>query len=594
MPELHRFHGGLHLPDNKQLTRDVAITECPLPTELVLPLQMHIGDPAQPVVQVGEHVGRGQLLAVAEEFVSAGVHAPTSGTVVAIEERPIPHPGGLSAMAIVLEPDGEDRWVRPFERWPDYTERSPVELRARLREAGIVGLGGAVFPTAVKMAVANPGAVHTLVLNGAECEPYITCDDRLMRERPEDILLGAQIVLHVMGSQRCLIGIEDNKPEAIEALRQAISTLGDDRFEVVPVPTIYPAGGEKQLLRVLTGIEVPRGKRTSEYGLLCLNVATVAAVRQAVVEGEPMTDRIVTVTGPGVREPGNFRVRIGTPMSHVVAQAGGYADGVDRLVMGGPMMGFPLHEDEVPVVKATNCLLALRPQDRPEERVPQPCIRCSRCSDACPADLLPQQLYWYARSERFDRAAEYHLFDCIECGVCTAVCPSHIPLVQYFRFAKTEIWSREREKAKADQARSRFEFRNERLERQKAEREAALAKKRAAMEAAKKKQAAAKAEAGASEQGASSPNAAADAAKTAESGTAETGEMSIEAARARAKARREARQAAQAVPTSPESTPTPPASPAPAERPADAAKTSSSSTSSGASSQPPSDTGSSS
>lgn len=592
MPELYRFHGGLHLPDNKHLTRDAAIVDCPLPSELILPLQMHIGAPAQPVVQVGEYVGRGQLLAVAEEFVSAAVHAPTSGTVAAIEERPIPHPGGLSAMAIVLEPDGEDRWARPFEPWPDYADRSPVDLRARLREAGIVGLGGAVFPTAVKMAVANPGAVHTLVLNGAECEPYITCDDRLMRERPTDILRGAQIVLHIMGGRHCLIGIEDNKPEAIETLRQAISALGDDRFEVVPVPTIYPAGGEKQLLRVLTGIEVPRGKRASEYGLLCLNVATVAAVRQAVVDGEPMTDRIVTITGPGVRDPGNFRVRIGTPMAHVVAQAGGYVEGVDRLVMGGPMMGFPLHEDNVPVVKATNCLLTLRPEDRPEERTPQPCIRCSRCSDACPADLLPQQLYWYARSERFDRAAEYHLFDCIECGVCTAVCPSHIPLVQYFRFAKTEIWSREREKAKADLARARFEFRNERIERQKAEREAALAKKRAAMEAAKKKQAAA-AEGGASESGSAAPSTAPATACSAGGGAAASGEMSIEAARARAKARREARQAAQAVPTSPESTPTHPASPAPAERPADPSKASSPfSSSTGASPRSPSDTGS--
>jgi len=541
MPELFRFHGGLHPPDNKHLSRERPIADCPLPERFVLPLQMHIGSAAQPLVKVGDRVGRGQMLAVAEEFISAAVHAPTSGTVVAIEDQPIPHPGGLSAPAIVLKADGEDRWERPFEPWANHTERSPAELRARLREAGIVGLGGAVFPTAVKLAVSNPGEVHTLVLNGAECEPYITCDDRLMREQPQEILHGARIVMHMMGSQRCLVGIEDNKPEAIESMRRAIAELDDDRFEVVPVPTIYPAGGEKQLLRTLTGVEVPRGERATQHGLLCLNVATVAAVRQAVVDGEPMTDRIVTVTGPGVKQPENLRVRIGTPMGEVVAAAGGYQNGVDRLVMGGPMMGFALHDDEAPVVKATNCLLALRPQDRPAEQPAQPCIRCSRCSDACPADLLPQQLYWYARSESFERAADYHLFDCIECGVCAAVCPSHIPLVQYYRFAKTEIWSREREKAKADRARARFEFRKERIERQKAEREAALAKKRAAMQEAKKKQAA---ESDGEGQGAAADKAA-PAAVTSGHAKASDSAMTIEAARARAKERRAAKQAAQ-------------------------------------------------
>ncbi|HUX81584.1 MAG TPA: electron transport complex subunit RsxC [Halothiobacillus sp.] len=474
------FHGGIHPPENKQLTRDRPIRDLPLMARYVLPLHMHIGASARPVVKVGERVGKGQVLAQATDFISATIHAPTSGTVVAIDDHLIPHPGGLRAPSILLESDGDDLWADMLEPWPDYQTHSPTALRSRLRESGVVGLGGAVFPTAAKLAT-GPAQVTTLVLNGAECEPYITCDDRLMRESPADIVAGARIALHMLGATQCLIGIEDNKPESLTAMRTAVAE--DPRFAVVSVPTRYPAGGEKQLIRMLTGIEVPRGRRATEYGLLCLNVATVASVYQAVVHGLPVIDRIVTLTGGGVVQPDNFKVRIGTLMNDVLTAAGGYRAGVDRLIMGGPMMGFSLPDDTVPVVKATNCMLALRPEDRPEEPAPQPCIRCSLCAEACPADLLPQQLYWYARSRQFDRAVAYHLFDCIECGVCTAVCPSHIPLVDYYRFAKTEVWAQEREKSKATVARDRFEFRKERLERQKAEREAALNKKRQALEA---------------------------------------------------------------------------------------------------------------
>ncbi|KTG17287.1 MULTISPECIES: electron transport complex subunit RsxC [unclassified Guyparkeria] len=531
-PGLHGFHGGLDVEPRKAPACDRPIGEMPLVDEYVLPLHMHIGAPAIPVVSVGDHVRRGQLLARPDDFISAAIHAPTSGVIKAIEPRGLPHPGGLSAQSIVLAADGEDRAADPFPPWPDYEDKSPVEIRSRLREAGIVGLGGAVFPTAVKLATANPGGVETLVLNGAECEPYISCDDRLMQEAPETIIRGAQMMLHAVGAARCLIGIEDNKPRAVEALQAVIDRLAaeenEDRFAIKVVPSIYPAGGEKQLIRTLTGIEVPRNRHVTDYQLLCLNVGTVANSWHAVVEGRALTERVVTVTGGGVAEPQNFRVRIGTPMAKVIEAAGGYTEGVDRLLMGGPMMGFALHEDEVPVVKATNCLLAMRPVDRDPAPAPQPCIRCSRCSEACPADLLPQQLYWYARAQQFDRSHDYHLFDCIECGVCSAVCPSHIPLVQYFRHAKTEIWSAEREKAKAEHARRRFEFHNERIERQKAEREAALAKKRAAVKAAQEKAAA---------EDADGDKAGGKAAKP-EGEEKSTAAMSIEAARARAKARK--------------------------------------------------------
>ncbi len=470
------FHGGIHPPENKSTTRDRPIQALPLMARYILPLHMHIGAPARAVVGVGQRVKKGQVLAQATDFISASIHAPTSGVISAITEHAIAHPGGLSALAIILDADGADSAFEPMPRWPNFTAQTPTELRGRLREAGIVGLGGAVFPTAAKLATGSIAPVHTLILNGAECEPYITCDDRLMRERPDEIVQGAAIVLHMMGASRCLIGIEDNKPEAIAVLMAASDA--DARFETIAVPTRYPAGGEKQLIKVLTNVEVPRGRRATEYGLLCLNVATVAAIYRAVVLGQPMTDRIVTVTGAGIVQPENFRVPLGTKISDVIAAAGGYTAGTDRLIMGGPMMGFALHQDDVPIVKATNCLLALRPQDRPIEPAPQPCIRCSLCAEACPADLLPQQLYWYARAKQFDRTVEYHLFDCIECGVCSAVCPSHLPLVDYYRFAKTQIWAQERDQSKASMARTRFEFRNERLERIKAEREAALNKKR--------------------------------------------------------------------------------------------------------------------
>ncbi|MFO7580972.1 electron transport complex subunit RsxC [Guyparkeria sp.] len=528
---LFGFHGGLHVEDRKAPACDRPIEDMPLVDEYVLPLHMHIGAPAIPVVEPGDRVSRGQLLARPDDFISAAIHAPTSGTIRAIEPRALPHPGGLVAQSIVLAADGEDREAEPFDPWPDYRETSPVEIRSRLREAGIVGLGGAVFPTAAKLATANPGGVETLVLNGAECEPYISCDDRLMQEEPETIVRGAQVILHAVGAARCLIGIEDNKPRAVAAMQAVIDRLAAEederRFQIKVVPTIYPAGGEKQLIRTLTGIEIPRGRHVTDYRMLCLNVGTTANCWRAVAEGRALTERIVTVAGGGVNHPRNLRVRIGTPMARVIEAAGGYREGVDRLLMGGPMMGFALHEDEVPVVKATNCLLALRPADRDPTPTPQPCIRCSRCAEACPADLLPQQLYWYSRADQFDRCQDYHLFDCIECGVCSAVCPSHIPLVQYFRHAKTEIWYAERERAKAEHARRRFEFHNERIERQKAEREAALAKKRAAIKAAQENKA--REEAG--QGGDQPPQAEGEGRKAAAS-------MSIEAARERARARK--------------------------------------------------------
>lgn len=483
---LHRFPGGLHPEPHKSESNGTPIRRAALPGLLVLPLKQHIGNPAEPVVAVGERVLRNQRLAKADGYVSAPVHAPTSGAIVAIQEHAVPHPSGLGSACILLQPDGQDEALQAFEPWPDYTAVSPLLLRERAREAGIVGLGGAVFPSAVKLAGSPGSPIHTVVLNGAECEPYITCDDRLMRERADEVLRGGQIIMHVVGARQCLVGVEDNKPEAIAALREAATTLADARIEIVEVPTIYPSGGEKQLIHVLTGEKISRETRTTERGFLGQNVGTAAAIYRAVVLGEPLTRRIVTLTGSGMGAPGNWDVPLGMLASDLIAQAGGYRPDVARLILGGPMMGFAMQTDEVPVTKAANCLLALAAPDAPVDPLPLPCIRCGRCSDACPVELQPQQLLWDARAGDFERAEKIDsLFECIECGVCSAVCPSHIPLVQYFRYAKTEIWQREREREKADLARGRFEFRNARIERDKREREEMLAQKRAQLAAQK-------------------------------------------------------------------------------------------------------------
>ena len=318
-----------------------------------------------------------------------------------IAPLPIPHPSGLSGLCIAIEPDGQDAWGETPDPIPDYRNCIPADLRERIRWAGIVGLGGAAFPTAVKVNTAGHRPISTLVINGAECEPYITCDDRLMREQAADIVDGIDILMHITAAPECIIGIEDNKPEAAEALRTAVVESGKSGIHIVAVPTLYPSGGEKQLIKLLTGKEVPSQGLPATIGVVCQNVATTVAVANAVLRGQPLIERIVTITGQGVRQPRNVRMLLGTPINFAIEQSGGYSEQVHQLIMGGPMMGFNLHRDDVPVTKAVNCLLAASLQEAPDPVPERPCIRCGECARVCPVELLPQQIYWYAPRPRF-------------------------------------------------------------------------------------------------------------------------------------------------------------------------------------------------
>ncbi|MFC0444608.1 electron transport complex subunit RsxC [Pseudidiomarina halophila] len=475
------FPGGIHPPERKELSNHSPIGQLALAATYVVPIKQHTGAPGEICVAVDERVLRGQPLTQSTTGQGLPVHAPTSGTVTAIGPGRIAHPSGMADIVIRIRADGEDESV-PQQGLTDYTQVSRAELLDSIRLAGIAGLGGAGFPTAQKLALQRP--IDYLIINGVECEPYISADDRLMREHAESIIDGAEILLHLAGCNKGLVAIEDNKPEAIAAMQDVLQQ--HPHFSLRVVPTKYPSGGEKQLIQLLTGRQVPSRGLPIDIGLIMQNVGTAYAVSRAIRHGEALTERVVTVTGEAVAKPGNYWVRIGTPVAHVLQQTGFQAqDNEQRIIMGGPMMGFTLPDVDVPIVKISNCLLVPSTTELAPAQQEMPCIRCGACSDVCPAELLPQQLQWLAKAKDHEGLEKQNLFDCIECGACAYVCPSEIPLVHYYRKAKAEIRNIAREKAKAEIARERFEARNERLEREKEQR---LERHRKAAEARKKAQ----------------------------------------------------------------------------------------------------------
>ncbi|MDR1350971.1 MAG: electron transport complex subunit RsxC [Zoogloeaceae bacterium] len=473
---LFPFPGGVKPEPHKEASAKAPIASAPLPERLVLPLRQSAGVAPLPVVRVGDRVKKGQVIAAAEQWVSASLHAPTSGKVADIGHYPLAHPSGLAAPAIVIEADGRDEWR---ERQPlDWQKLAPQAVRQYLQQSGVVGLGGAVFPSHVKLD-AN-AQIEELIINGAECEPYITCDDRLMRECAAEIVSGAALLRDLTGARQTLFAIENNKPEAIRALRGAISEQHED-FIVITLPTRYPAGSLRQLVYALTGKHAPFNVLPTALGVQCFNVATVQSVWRAVAHGEPVVRRVVTVSG-NVRAPKNWEAPIGMSMDALLQLSEPLSD-TDGLIVGGPMMGLSLPLTDAPITKGSNCLIARSPRLFPPRPPESPCIRCTACAQACPQGLQPFELYWWSRARDFAKAADYALAECVECGCCAYVCPASIPLVHYFRFAKGELAAAAREQKMADSARSRFEFRQFRAEREKAEKAEKLAKAAAAQAA---------------------------------------------------------------------------------------------------------------
>jgi electron transport complex protein RnfC len=471
LSRLWRIPGGLQLEAKKAESTRLPSTRPALTRHLVLSLRSYDGSLLTPVIGIQEQVLKGQMIACSNA--GDALHAPSSGIGSTIEDRPLAQPLQESAPCIVIETDGAERWGECLPPLPGFRQVDAATLLARIRSAGVVGLGGAAFPTAAKLAARN---IDLLLLNGAECEPYISCDDMLMRERARAVIVGGLIMRHILQAPQMVIALEDNKPEAYRALAAAVAELrADPQVLLRSIPSIYPSGGERQLIRIVSGVEVPEDGYPGDRGIICQNVATAAAVYDAVIDGRPLLSRYITVTGTALAEPRVLEALIGTPVIDLIGSCGGYTDTHRRLIMGGPMMGFTLADDRIAIGKGSHCVLV---QPAAVSAPEMPCIGCGACVGVCPARLLPQTLYSLIKAQNYEQARTQHLSACIECGCCAVVCPSHIPLVDYYRRAKAEIRTQQQDRIRAEHARQRFEARRQRLQREQNEHAARLQQKK--------------------------------------------------------------------------------------------------------------------